>query len=71
MNIKERPNHSLYVRTLRRMSPEARLLKALELTEFSRQLFLAGLRRRFPYLADDELKKMYVERLVSCHKRDY
>ena len=71
MNIKERPNHSLYVRTLRRMSPEARLLKALELTEFSRLLFLAGLRRRFPYLADDELKKMYVERLVSCHKRDY
>jgi hypothetical protein len=71
MNIKERPNHALYIRTLRRMSSEMRLAKAFELTEFSRRLFLQGLRRRFPDLADDELNKVYLERLLACHNRNY
>jgi hypothetical protein len=71
MNTKERPNHDLYIRTLRRMSSEARLKKAFELTEFSRQLFRHGLRRRFPDLADDELNKIYLERLDACHNRNY
>ena len=67
MNIKERPNHTLYIRALRRMSSQTRLMKAFELTEFSRQLFLQGLRRRFPDLSDRELHKVYLERLVKCH----
>jgi hypothetical protein len=71
MNIKTRPNHSLYIQILRRMSPEARLMKAFELTEFSRQLFRQGLRRRFLELTEDELNKTYVERLVRCHNRNY
>jgi hypothetical protein len=36
MDIKEKPNHSLYIQVLRRMSPEARLMKAFELTAFSK-----------------------------------
>lgn len=71
MNIKERPNHAMYIRTLRRMSPEARLLKAFELSEFSRQLFLQGLRRRFPNKSDAEIHKLYLERLDKCHNRNY
>ncbi len=71
MNIKERPNHFLYIQVLRRMSPEARLMKAFELTAFSRELFLHGLRRRFPELAEGELHKIYLERLVRCHNRNY
>lgn len=71
MEIKERPNHRLYIQTLRRMTPEARLMKAFELTEFSRQLFLTGLRRRFPELPEDELKKLYLKRLEKCHNRNY
>lgn len=39
MNIKNRPNHKIYIRVLRQMSSEARLLKAFELSEFSMQLF--------------------------------
>jgi hypothetical protein len=42
------PYHQLYLETLRRLTPEQRLLKALELTELSRELFRAGLRQRFP-----------------------
>ncbi len=71
MNIKERPNHSLYIQVLRRMSPEAKLLKAFELTAFSRELFLHGLHRRFPELAEEELHKLYLERLARCHNRNY
>lgn len=71
MNIKERPNHALYIQALRRMSPEARLMKTFELSEFSRQLFLQGLRKRFPNLSDREIKKLYLERLNKCHNRNY
>jgi len=71
MNIKERPNHKLYIQALRRMSPDARLMKTFELSEFSRLLFLQGLRKRFPNLSDSEINKLYLERLDKCHNRNY
>lgn len=71
MDIKARPNHRLYIETLRRMSPEARLLKALELSQFSKDLFLHGLRKRFPELSEAELKAKYLERVALCHNRNY
>ncbi len=37
------------------MSPDARLRRALELSELSRELLRAGLRRRFPELTEAEL----------------
>ena len=71
MNIKERPNHKLYIQALRRMSPEARLLKSFELSQFSRELFAHGLRKKFPHLSDGEIKKLYLERLNKYHNRNY
>ncbi|HUV05449.1 MAG TPA: hypothetical protein VMX94_10120 [Armatimonadota bacterium] len=71
MDIKPRPNHKIYIQVLRRMTPEARLLKAFELTQFSRELFLHGLRKRFPDLPDAEIKRIYLERLNKCHNRNY
>jgi len=71
MNIKKHPNHKLYIEALRRMSPEQRLLKAFELSQFSRDLFLHGLRKRFPDLSEAEIKKIYLERLNKCHNRNY
>lgn len=71
MDIKKRPNHKRYIRVLRNMSPEERLMQAFELTEFPRDLFVAGLRKRFPHLIDDGLKKLYLERLDKCHNRNY
>ena len=70
-NIKERPNHKLYIETLRRMTPEQRLLKAFALSEFAKELFLAGLRRRFPDLSDERIRKIYLERIDKCHNRNY
>ncbi len=71
MDIKERPNHKIYIQVLRQMSPEKRLLKAFELSEFTRQLFIHGLRKRYPNLSDEEFKKILLERLDKCHNRHY
>lgn len=70
-DIKPRPNRELYLETLRRMTPEERLLKAFELTEMSRTLFRQGLRQRFPQLSEAELHRVYLEHLARCHNRNY
>lgn len=71
MNIKPRPNHSLYLNTLRKMTPARRLAKAFELSSVAKELFLAGLHRRFPTKNDEEIKKIYLERIAKCHNRNY
>ncbi len=71
MNIKECPNHKIYIQVLRQMSPEKRLLRAFELSEFARQLFAHGLRKRFPNLSEKEFKELLLERLNKCHNRNY
>ncbi|MEE8585971.1 MAG: hypothetical protein V3T83_14090 [Acidobacteriota bacterium] len=71
MEIKPRPNHRIYIETLRRLSPEQKLAKAFELSDMSRRLFREGLRRRFPDLSDDEFQRLYLERLALCHNRNY
>jgi len=69
MNIKERPNHKQYIEILRRMTPEQRLMKAFELSKFSKKLFIHGLRKRFPDLSEEEFHKLYMERLEKCYNR--
>lgn len=71
MNIKKRPNHKIYIQVLRQMSPEKRLLKAFELSEFANQLFIQGLNTRYPNLPDEDLKRIFLERLDKCHNRNY
>jgi hypothetical protein len=69
--MKHRPNHRLYIQALRRMTPNERLQKAFELSELCRMLFLHGLRRRFAGMPEDELMRIYRERLNKCHNRNY
>ena len=71
MNIKTRPNHKIYIQALRQMTPEKRLLKAFELSEFANKLFIHGLHKRFPDLSDEEFQKLLMERLDKCHNRNY
>ncbi len=47
------------------------MLKAFELSEFTRQLFIHGLRKRFPDLSEDEFEKLLRRRLEKCHNRNY
>lgn len=71
MNIKPKPNHEIYIQVLKRMTPEQRLSKAFELSEFGKRLFIQGLRKRFPELSEEEFKKVLFERLSKCHNRNY
>ncbi len=71
MDIKKRPNHKIYIQTLRRLTPEARLNEAFSLSQMTRDLFLSGLRRRFADLSDGAIKDIYLERLKKCHNRNY
>jgi len=71
MDRKKTPNHRIYIHVLRQMTPEKRLLKAFELSEFSRELFQTGLKRRFPDLPETEFKALFLKRLDKCHNRNY
>jgi len=53
------------------MTPEQRLMKAFELTDFANQLFAHGLRKRFPDLSDEEFAKLLRKRLDKCHNENY
>ena len=71
MDPKPRPNHRETILALRRMTPEQRLNRAFELTEFARDLFRQGLRRRFPDLSESDFQVLYLDRLARCHNRNY
>jgi hypothetical protein len=71
MGVKRSPAHKIYIQALRRMSPEERLLRAFELSELANQLFIHGLRKRFPHLPEEEFKKILSARLDKCHNRNY
>lgn len=68
---KPRPNHAVYVRVLRAMTPEQRLRKTFELGAAARAMFAHGLRQRFPQLGDAALAGLIRERLERCHNRNY
>lgn len=67
---KPRPNRERYFEILRRITPEARLNKAFEFTQLSRDLLRAGLAARFPELTPAELHTLYLARLAECRKRN-
>jgi hypothetical protein len=71
MDVKERPNHKAYLKTLSRMTPEEKLIKVFELTQLGRELFFQGLRDRFPEKSESELRELYLERLKLCYNRNY
>ena len=68
---KPRPNHQLYLEVLRKMTPEQRLLKAFELSEFTKTLFKHGLRLRFPDATPEELHQIFLRQLAKCHNTNY
>jgi hypothetical protein len=68
---KPRPNQAIYDDILRKMTPQQRLLKAFELTEFARSLHKQGLRHAQPDLSEEELQRLYLDHLKQCHNKNY
>lgn len=48
------------------MTPEQRLAKTFELSRLAKELFLHGLRKRFPDKSEDEIKKIYLKNLPNA-----
>jgi hypothetical protein len=71
MDPKPKPNREIYLAALRRMTPEQRLLKTMELSELGKQLLLHGLRKRFPEADQKQIHALFLERLARCHNRNY
>ncbi len=71
LESKQNPEHKEYIKILKNMSPEKRLLKAFELSEFGKELFKSGLKKRFPELSEEEINKLYLERIQKCHNKNY
>ena len=71
MNPKKRPNHRRYLDVLKSLTPEQRLLKAFDLSAFTKHLFIAGLRKRFPEATPEEFHRILLTRLEKCHNRNY
>ena len=71
MDPKPQPNHDQYLRVLHGMRPSERAMKAFELSELSRQLFIQGLRKRFPDLSEKDFHKLLLDRLALCHNTNY
>jgi hypothetical protein len=53
------------------MSPEQRLLKAFELSDFANELFAHGLRKCYPHLDERQFRQKLLERLEKCHNSNY
>ena len=64
-------NHKLWIDILRKMTSEEKLVKAFEMTEFARDLFKIGLKKRFPDKSEEELNQIYLRRIQKCHNRNY
>lgn len=71
MELKDPSNRRRYLATLRRMTPAQRLSKTIELSELGKNLFLHGLRRRFPNATEAELRALYLKEIAGCHNRNY
>ncbi|MFO0944513.1 MAG: hypothetical protein U1D30_00995 [Planctomycetota bacterium] len=71
MNKKPDPYRDVFLRVLREMTLEQRLLQALEMGDMTRRMFMDGLRRTFPEKTEDEIHQIYLERLAKCHNQDY
>jgi hypothetical protein len=71
MNIEPDYNHEIYMQSLKRMTPEQRLLKAVELSELTKKLYLHGLKKRFPQKDENEIMAIYIERVLLCNRHNY
>ena len=53
------------------MSPEQRLAKAFELSDYSKKLFVRGLRKKYPDVSAEEFVHILNDGLNKCHNRNY
>jgi len=63
--------YKVYIETLRRMTPEQKLLRVFELAAVARELFCQGVKKLHPEYSEDEVKRCYLENIAKCYNRNY
>jgi hypothetical protein len=71
MTDEQKKAHRVYIQALRDMGPERRAARMFELSEWTRRLFLGGLREANPHLSEEELHKLFLQRIDLCHNRNW
>ena len=70
MIIKPREHHREYLTVLERLGPEGRVKKAFELSAFSKQLFMEGLRKRFREKSEREIINLYIKIQIQKSEKE-
>lgn len=55
-----------YRQLMRRLTPEQRFAKAMELNVAARAMFFEALRRKHPHIADAELRRLALRQLYGA-----
>lgn len=71
MNKTDRQTHKEYIKILKKMTPGERLQKALELSDLTKNLFITGLKMRYPDYSEKDIINLYIEKIHKCHVSDY
>lgn len=71
MNETDRQTHREYIKILKKMTPQERLQRALELSDLTKSLFITGLKMRYPDYSEKDIKNLYIEKIYKCHSSDY
>jgi hypothetical protein len=66
---KPRPNHQRTLQILKAQTPAQKLAQVFQLNERVLGLMRAGLRQRFPHLAEEELHQLSLQMRARCHNR--
>ena len=60
---------AVQVAAYRRLTAAQRLQRAIELSDFTHRMALAGLKRRYPTCSDEEANRVLAETLYRCKKQ--
>lgn len=71
MNETDQQTHKEYIKILKKMTPQQRLQRALELSDLTKSLFITGLKLRYPDHSEEDIKNLYIKKVYKCHHSDY
>ena len=69
MDTQSRLNRRQELEVSRKMTPEQRLLKAIELSELAKQAAREDLRKRLPHLSEVQIHRLYLKQQIETSQQ--
>ena len=70
-DIKPNPNREVFLKIMRSMTPEQKLIQMFNLNELTQNLKLTGLRMQHPELNDQQINELYIKLRTRCYNKNY